>query len=87
MFFLKGALDLAENGDGRWKIEIQAIQCPVGNGKIEYKFQGSNNWYLKLQIRNARYGNETYRIMIIRHGEFSRLFYPRDILLYWGLVL
>lgn len=49
-----GALDLAENGDGRWKIEIQAIQCPVGNGKIEYKFQGSNSYYLKLQIRNAR---------------------------------
>ena len=52
---ITGALDLAENGDGRWRIEIQAIQCPVGNGKIEYKFQGSNPWYLKLQIRNARY--------------------------------
>ena len=54
---ITGALDLAENGDGRWRIEIQAIQCPVGNGKIEYKFQGSNPWYLKLQIRNARYAS------------------------------
>ena len=54
---ITGDLDLAENGDGRWRIEIQAIQCPVGNGKIEYKFQGSNPWYLKLQIRNARYAS------------------------------
>lgn len=71
LFYVKGALDLAENGDGRWKIEIQAIQCPVGNGKIEYKFQGSNPWYLKLQIRNARYEIETDRIMIIGHVSWS----------------
>ncbi|KAK3599344.1 hypothetical protein CHS0354_009839 [Potamilus streckersoni] len=49
-----GSLDFAENGDGRWAIEIQAVQCPVGNTKIEYKFQGSNPWYLKLQTRNSR---------------------------------
>ncbi|KAJ8304118.1 hypothetical protein KUTeg_017701, partial [Tegillarca granosa] len=51
---LAGSLDFALNGDGRWDIQIQAIQCPVGNTKIEYKFQGSNPWYIKLQIRNAR---------------------------------
>ncbi|CAC5426364.1 exlX [Mytilus coruscus] len=51
---LAGSVDLAENGDGRWEVEIQAVQCPVGNTKLEYKFQGSNPWYLKLQVRNAR---------------------------------
>lgn len=51
---LAGSIDLAEDGDGRWKVEIQAVQCPVGSTKLEYKFQGSNPWYLKLQIRNAR---------------------------------
>lgn len=49
-----GSIDLAENGDGRWKVQIQAVQCPVGNSKLEYKFQGSNPWYLKIQIRNSR---------------------------------
>ncbi|KAK3599346.1 hypothetical protein CHS0354_009841 [Potamilus streckersoni] len=49
-----GSLDFAENGDGRWAIEIQAVQCPVGNTKIEYKFQGSHQYYLKLQTRNSR---------------------------------
>ncbi|XP_060066506.1 uncharacterized protein LOC132546807 [Ylistrum balloti] len=49
-----GSVDFAKNGDGRWGISIRAIQCPVGNTKIEYKFQGSNDYYLKLQIRNAR---------------------------------
>jgi expansin (peptidoglycan-binding protein) len=46
---------LAENGDGRWAVDIQAVQCPVGNTKLEYKFQGSNPWYLKIQVRNSRY--------------------------------
>ena len=48
-------MDLAENGDGRWKVSIQAIQCPVGNSKIEYRLEGSNDWYIKLQVRNERY--------------------------------
>jgi expansin (peptidoglycan-binding protein) len=49
-----GDVDLALNGDGRWNIQIQAVQCPVGNTKIQYSFQGSNPWYVKVQIRNAR---------------------------------
>ncbi|OWF52840.1 uncharacterized protein LOC110447205 [Mizuhopecten yessoensis] len=49
-----GSVDFAKNGDGRWGISIRAIQCPVGNTPIEYKFQGSNDYYLKLQVRNAR---------------------------------
>jgi len=49
-----GDVDLSLNGDGRWDIQIQAVQCPVGNTKIQYSFQGSNYWYVKLQVRNAR---------------------------------
>ncbi|XP_069136626.1 uncharacterized protein [Argopecten irradians] len=49
-----GDVDFSKTGDGRWDIVIQAIQCPVGNTSIEYKFQGSNRYYLKLQVRNAR---------------------------------
>ncbi|KAK6179321.1 hypothetical protein SNE40_011710 [Patella caerulea] len=51
---LQGDLDFAENGDGRWRILMQAVQCPVGNSNIEYLLQGSNEWYVKLQVRNAR---------------------------------
>lgn len=55
MFGLAGSLNLAEAGDGRWDLEISAVQCPVGETKLEYKFQGSSPWYIKLQIRNHRY--------------------------------
>uniref|UniRef100_A0A2C9M9B3 Uncharacterized protein n=1 Tax=Biomphalaria glabrata TaxID=6526 RepID=A0A2C9M9B3_BIOGL len=33
---------------------MRAVQCPVGSSTIQYAFQGSNPYYLKLQIRNAR---------------------------------
>ncbi|KAK7116585.1 expansin-YoaJ-like [Littorina saxatilis] len=49
-----GDVDLGVSGDGRWDISIKAVQCPVGNGKLDYKFQGSNPWYIKLQVQNAR---------------------------------
>ncbi|BFZ23916.1 hypothetical protein BsWGS_26955 [Bradybaena similaris] len=49
-----GDVDFALNGDGRWDISIQAVQCPVGNTKIQYSFQGSNQWYVKVQVRNSR---------------------------------
>ncbi|XP_076451211.1 uncharacterized protein LOC143287151 [Babylonia areolata] len=51
---VEGSMDIAIDGDGRWAIEIQAVQCPVGDTFIQYSFQGSNEWYLKLQVRNAR---------------------------------
>lgn len=50
-----GDLDLANNnGDGRWDISWQAIDCPVGNDKLAYLLQGSNPFYIKLGIRNHR---------------------------------
>ncbi|XP_060066507.1 uncharacterized protein LOC132546808 [Ylistrum balloti] len=51
---LAGDIDFSQTADGRWNISFQAIQCPVGNTSIEYKLQGSNTYYLKLQVRNAR---------------------------------
>ena len=36
-------------------MEIQAVQCPVGESKLEYLFQGSNPYYVKVQVRNGRY--------------------------------
>ncbi|KAL3866262.1 hypothetical protein ACJMK2_043576 [Sinanodonta woodiana] len=52
---LAGDIDLATNGDGLWAIDLQAAQCPVQNTKISYKFQGSQEWFIKLQIRNTRF--------------------------------
>ena len=53
-----GALDQASPGDGRWTILWTPVQCPVGVGRTAspffYSFQGSNPWYLKLQIANTR---------------------------------
>jgi len=48
-----GDLDLAKAGDGRWGISWVAVDCPV-TGNLQYLFQGSNTYYLKLQVRNHR---------------------------------
>jgi len=48
------ALDLALAGDGRWQIQWYAIDCPVGSYPIQYTFQGSNAYYLKIQPRGSR---------------------------------
>ncbi len=50
-----GDLDLALNGgDGRWDIRWRAIDCPVGDTKLSYLFEGSNPFYIKLGVRNHR---------------------------------
>ncbi|ESP00688.1 hypothetical protein LOTGIDRAFT_157978 [Lottia gigantea] len=71
-----GSLDFAINGDGRWKIEIQAVQCPVGNTKLEYKFQGSNSYYIKLQIRNARI--PAVAVKIKQNGSWKAMSHSAD---------
>jgi len=43
-------LDLSISGDGRWGITWKAVPCPIGSEKLRYKFQGSNPYYLKLQV-------------------------------------
>ena len=50
-----GDLDLAQSGNGRYNVEWQAVQCDTGDTPVQYSFQGSNDYYLKLQIANTRY--------------------------------
>jgi len=45
-----GDIDIGTSGDGKWVINWKAIPCPVGTGKFSYKFEGSNPYYLKLQV-------------------------------------
>jgi len=45
-----GGIDIGSSGDGAWTITWQAIPCPVGTQKFSYKFEGSNPYYLKLQV-------------------------------------
>lgn len=49
-----GDVDAAVAGDGRWQVEWTAVDCPVGGAKVQYVFQGSNTYYLKLQVRGHR---------------------------------
>ena len=51
---IRSDLDLAEAGDGRWKISWTPVQCAVGNTFFQYSFAGSNPYYIKLQISNTR---------------------------------
>jgi len=45
-----GSLDLAVTLDGSWGITWKAVVCPVGSEKLKYKFQGSNPYYIKVQV-------------------------------------
>ena len=67
-------MDFAENKDGRWDISIQAVQCPVGDNKLQYAFQGSNPWYLKLQVSNYRYANTCFTLFFV--VGLCRLLFP-----------
>lgn len=49
-----GDLDQAATGDGRWKISWYPVQCNVADSNFIYSFQGSNPYYLKLQVANTR---------------------------------
>ncbi|CAK0762005.1 hypothetical protein CVIRNUC_002914 [Coccomyxa viridis] len=51
---LAGSLDQEINGDGRWTIEWYPVQCAVGTTPLVYSFQGSNAYYIKMQISNHR---------------------------------
>ncbi|XP_076444184.1 uncharacterized protein LOC143282430 [Babylonia areolata] len=70
-----GDVDLGVNGDGRWDVSIQAVQCPVGSGKLQFKFQGSNPYYLKLQVRNARI---PVHVMEIDHNGWQKMTHTPD---------
>ncbi|XP_064610112.1 expansin-YoaJ-like [Liolophura sinensis] len=80
---LEGSLDFGQDGDGRWAIEVQAVQCPVGNTKIQYSFQGSHQWYIKLQIRNHRIPITGLRLYQSKRQEWTPLKHTADG--YWEL--
>jgi hypothetical protein len=48
-----GDVDSNKVADGRWGIEWVAVDCPVEGG-LQYMFQGSHNFYMKLQVRNHK---------------------------------
>jgi len=55
----KGDIDLAKNGDGRWKVNWRAVDCAVGSSKFQYTFysengNGNHDWWVKMQIRNHK---------------------------------
>ena len=39
------------SGDGRWAIEWEFVPCPGGD--ISFVFEGSHEWYWKLQPRGT----------------------------------
>ncbi|CAN0218075.1 unnamed protein product [Scytosiphon promiscuus] len=47
-----GDLDFSVSGDGRWDIEWEFIACPGED--IAFKFEGSNQWYWKLQPQGTK---------------------------------
>jgi expansin (peptidoglycan-binding protein) len=47
-------IDIATGLDGRWGITWTAVECPVGSTNLQFVHQGSNEYYLKLQVRNGR---------------------------------
>lgn len=55
-----GNLDLAKDGDGIWDITWKFVECPKGT--LEFKFQGSNPYYHKVQVRGVK--SPTSRVTI-----------------------
>ena len=57
-------IDFGLVGDGRWKIHHHAISCPdvpasvlatnPTANNIKFRFDGSNPWYLKIMVTNAK---------------------------------
>jgi hypothetical protein len=52
---LSGSLDFQNNVyNGRFKIEWTPVQCNVGSSSFQYSFQGSNAYFIKMQVANTR---------------------------------
>jgi len=47
-----GSLDLGTGLDGKWLISWIAVDCEV-KSNVQYMLQGSNDYYIKLQVRNT----------------------------------
>ncbi len=60
----KGDLDLNRPGDGRWRGSWTPVECAVGDSKFQYAFEGSNPFYLKVRVLNARVPTHTMTAII-----------------------
>eukprot|EP01125_Pyxidicula_operculata_P022273 TRINITY_DN900_c0_g2_i2.p1 TRINITY_DN900_c0_g2~~TRINITY_DN900_c0_g2_i2.p1 ORF type:complete len:960 (-),score=228.16 TRINITY_DN900_c0_g2_i2:22-2625(-) len=49
-----GGVDLSASKDGVWDISWKAVDCPVGNTYLQYMWEGSHEYYIKLQVINHR---------------------------------
>ncbi|CAM9496123.1 unnamed protein product, partial [Scytosiphon promiscuus] len=47
-----GDLDFSKSGDGRWDIKWEFVPCP--GESISFKFEGSNQWYWKIQPQGTK---------------------------------
>lgn len=68
---LKGSLDQASNGDGRFKIDWHAVQCQVGQSSFVYGMSGSNPYYVKLQVANTRVPVAAVSIMTQGQADYA----------------
>lgn len=56
----RGDLDLSKIGDGRWNIKWRFIPCPKND--LQLKFEGSNDYYKKIQVRGLKYPARSMKI-------------------------
>jgi expansin (peptidoglycan-binding protein) len=57
-----GSLDLEGGKDGRWQIKWIATECGI-TSKVQYVFQGSNPYYIKLQVKNHNIPVKVVRLL------------------------
>lgn len=49
-----GDLDFSQSGDGRWDITWNFVPCPGGDDEASFLFEGSNDFYWKIQPRGTK---------------------------------
>lgn len=49
----RGDVDLAAPGDGRWAVSWNIVPCPTPGRRAGFLLQGSNRYYVKVQVRNT----------------------------------
>ncbi len=76
-----GDLDIGLDGDGRWQGEWHGVACDTGGTGFYYSTQGSNNYYLKLQVSNTALTVSGVQMMV--GGSYAQL--TRTVDNYWQL--
>lgn len=67
-------LDFSESGDGRWDIEWNFVECP-GAGDPSFVFEGSNNFYWKIQPRGTATPVETLTVNGVKAAKTNDNFF------------